>query len=92
VSLWQRLRQELPLSVTSVTPKDDKATRMMAQTPVIERGQVWIPKEAPWLDTFERELISFPNGRHDDQVDALWLFLFAAGCNFRGAVPKPLAA
>ena len=92
VSLWQRLRQKLPLMVTSITPKDDKATRMMAQTPVIERGQVWIPKEALWLDAFERELVSFPNGKHDDQVDSLWLFLFAAACNFRGAIPKPIAA
>jgi hypothetical protein len=31
---------------------------------------VLLPKDAPWLDDFVAELLSFP-GRHDDQVDAL---------------------
>jgi hypothetical protein len=26
---------------------------------------------APWLDEFKKELLSFPKGRHDDQIDAL---------------------
>jgi hypothetical protein len=30
---------------------------------------VFFPAEAPWLETLEHELLSFPNGRHDDQVD-----------------------
>jgi hypothetical protein len=29
-----------------------------------------LPKEAPWLDTYVHELISFPNTKHDDQVDS----------------------
>jgi predicted phage terminase large subunit-like protein len=87
IPLYQSLKAKLPLEVTCATPKDDKATRMMAETPAIERGRVWLPKEAPWLDAFERELVSFPNGRHDDQVDSLWLFLIAARHDFRGA-PK----
>ena len=29
-----------------------------------------LPKDAPWLDAFVSELLSFP-GRHDDQIDAL---------------------
>jgi phage terminase large subunit-like protein len=32
---------------------------------------VFLPKEAPWLADFEAEIFAFPNGRHDDQVDAL---------------------
>ena len=28
------------------------------------------PKEAPWLDTYLRELLSFPNAKNDDQVDS----------------------
>jgi hypothetical protein len=27
-------------------------------------------KEAPWLDTYLRELLSFPNSKNDDQVDS----------------------
>jgi len=29
-----------------------------------------LPREAPWLADFERELFDFPNGAHDDMVDA----------------------
>jgi phage terminase large subunit-like protein len=32
---------------------------------------VFFPAEAKWLDSFEHELLSFPNGRHDDMVDVL---------------------
>jgi hypothetical protein len=31
---------------------------------------VHVPKEAPWLDDYLRELTGFPNSRHDDQVDS----------------------
>jgi hypothetical protein len=30
-----------------------------------------LPNQAPWLAEFERELLAFPNGRYDDQLDAL---------------------
>jgi len=29
-----------------------------------------LPKEGGWVDDFKVEIISFPKGRHDDQVDA----------------------
>jgi hypothetical protein len=29
-----------------------------------------LPQEASWLSDFRSELLSFPNGKHDDQVDA----------------------
>jgi phage terminase large subunit-like protein len=29
------------------------------------------PQSAPWLGDFFAELLSFPNGKFDDQVDAL---------------------
>ena len=32
---------------------------------------MFLPREAPWLVAFENELFAFPNGRYDDQVDAL---------------------
>ena len=34
-----------------------------------------LPKSAPWLDEFRSELLQFPDGRHDDQVDSLSQFL-----------------
>ena len=55
----------------SVVPTQEKAVRFQTTTPMIEAGQVCLPKQAPWLDAFKRELLSFPSSTHDDQVDAL---------------------
>jgi predicted phage terminase large subunit-like protein len=55
--------------------KDDKETRMSHHQGRLEAGRLLLPTEAPWLADFERELLSFPAGRYDDQVDALLLFL-----------------
>ena len=49
--------------------------RMEAQTARIEAGQVFLPKGAPWLAVFLDELLAFPRGRHDDQVDSVSQFL-----------------
>ena len=49
--------------------------RMEAQTPRFEAGHVLLPKEAPWLATFLDELLAFPRGRHDAQVDSVSQFL-----------------
>ena len=69
-SLIQDLRSEGYRPIDH-KPKDDKVVRMVAQTAFIEKGKVFLPNCAPWLKDFERELAAFPNGRHDDQVDAL---------------------
>ena len=48
---------------------------MEAETARIEAGHVVLPRDAPWLDVFLTELLAFPNGRHDDQVDSVSQFL-----------------
>ena len=52
-------------------PEGDKITRFAAQSHRIEAGELILPEIAPWLENLERELLGFPNLRHDDQVDAL---------------------
>jgi predicted phage terminase large subunit-like protein len=74
-SLIQELRRESALNIAAIVPKDDKKTRMMAATSPIEGGRVFVPTEAPWLADFQREIVAFPNGKHDDQVDSLSQFL-----------------
>ena len=49
----------------------DKLTRMSAGCALIEAGGLVLPNDASWLAEFERELLAFPFGKHDDQVDAL---------------------
>ena len=54
-----------------VIPEGDKLTRVSIQLEKFANSQVFFPREAPWLVDFENELFAFPNGRYDDQVDAL---------------------
>ena len=74
-SLIQDLQQDGSIPITGIIPKDDKVTRMMIATPLIECGQVSIPEEASWLADLQHELVNFPNGKHDDQVDSVSQFL-----------------
>ena len=58
-----------------IKPEADKITRMSNQSAVIEARHVILPEEAPWLDDFKAEIMAFPNGRYDDQVDSVSQFL-----------------
>lgn len=49
----------------------DKETRAAGLQARYEAGQIYHPRWAPWLDAFETELVAFPRGVHDDQVDAV---------------------
>ena len=40
-------------------------------TPYFERGVVLFRAGLNWVDELEHELLSFPAGKYDDQVDAL---------------------
>jgi predicted phage terminase large subunit-like protein len=75
MGLIHLLKEQSSLSIVGRHPKDDKETRMSRHQGRFEAGRVRLPVEAPWLADFENELMTFPNGRYDDQVDALMLFL-----------------
>lgn len=53
------------------TPEMDKYSRVAGVSAMIEAGQLLLPREAPWLAEFVAELLAFPGGKFDDQVDAL---------------------
>lgn len=48
----------------------DKVARCEAKSARFEEGRVHLSAEAPRLGAYESELLAFPNGRYDDQVDA----------------------
>jgi predicted phage terminase large subunit-like protein len=75
MGLIQLLREQTRLPVIGQHPTDDKETRMGRHEGRFEAGRILLPAEAPWLADFENELLAFPSGRYDDQVDALLLFL-----------------
>lgn len=54
-----------------IDPEADKVVRMSTCSAKIEDGGVLLPKDAAWMEDFKVELLAFPNGKHDDQVDAL---------------------
>ena len=58
---------------------------MEQQTPKIEAGRVFLPKDAPWLHEFKVEVMAFPNGKHDDQIDSLSQFLVGLATGNGGA-------
>ena len=64
-----------PIRPIGIRPERDKIVRMEAQTGTIESGAVLIPESALWLDDFLDELLSFPYGHFDDQVDSISQFL-----------------
>ncbi len=70
VALGQAAASFCTAWVTRYSPDGDKIMRLHAQTATIENGFVWLPREAPWLAEYLRELTLFPAGRHDDQVDS----------------------
>ena len=71
-SLIQELRNQSGVSVIPFKVNADKVARLNTVTPLIEGGRVFLPKkDVGWLDEFMNEMQSFPNGAHDDQVDAL---------------------
>jgi predicted phage terminase large subunit-like protein len=53
--------------------RGDKAVRAQSIRGRMALEGLYVPAAAPWLADFRTELLSFPAGRHDDQVDALGL-------------------
>ena len=74
-ALIQTLKRETRLPIVGVSAKGSKISRLEACTGVFEAKKVFLPREAQWLLDLERELLSFPAGKHDDQVDSLVLAL-----------------
>jgi len=71
------LRERRPYCAhpVAIKPKVDKLTRASQHSATFEAGQVHFPANAPWLDDLMLELMQFPGGHHDDQVDSITQFL-----------------
>ncbi len=91
--LYQTLLNEGPRGVPrplARKPEADKKTRLAGVSAMIEAGQLLLPREAAWLAEFKQELLAFPSGRHDDQVDALSQLLIWVGLQQRWDDLQPL--
>lgn len=56
-----------------MTSVADKPTRCRAFQARAAMGKVYLPHNAPWVADFIGEMLTFPAGKHDDQVDAIGL-------------------
>ncbi len=65
------LRAGLPVVELKRARGDTKETRAYLAAGRYEAGMVYHPRSAPWLGDFEAELLHFPAGAHDDQVDCV---------------------
>lgn len=65
------LRGQVP-GLVPVEPDGSKTARAYAVTAMFEAGNVFLPApgSVPWLSDYVAELLQFPAGAHDDQVDA----------------------
>jgi predicted phage terminase large subunit-like protein len=68
----QMLSHEIP-RILPVNPGGGKIARAQAISPLVEAGNIYLPHPdfAPWVNDFIEECVQFPNGAHDDQVDAM---------------------
>jgi predicted phage terminase large subunit-like protein len=59
--------------IIPVDPSAGKVARAQAISPWVEAGNIYLPHpdSAPWVNDFIEECLQFPNGAHDDQVDAM---------------------
>jgi len=68
--LIQTLKRE-GIPILPIQRGSDKLTRAYDASPMIESGNVYLPRNAPWLSDFLAEAEAFPNGAHDDQLDPM---------------------
>jgi predicted phage terminase large subunit-like protein len=70
------------------TSSSDKPSRAQAIRGRAGMGMVYLPRNAPWAVDFVHELLRFPAGTHDDQVDAFSLIGRMLDEMVPGAQPK----
>jgi predicted phage terminase large subunit-like protein len=70
LSMVQIARRE-GLPVKELRADRDKVSRALPLAARMESGKVWFNEQSLWYADLQRELLTFPVGEHDDQVDAL---------------------
>jgi predicted phage terminase large subunit-like protein len=64
--LWRR-----GVPARAVNVDKDKIARAQLTATRLAGGLMYFRKGAPWLSELEEEMVTFPNGRHDDYVDMI---------------------
>jgi predicted phage terminase large subunit-like protein len=76
ISIVQQLREKttpkglVVNAMQDAPPTESKLSRLKAVSPMVESGRVHLLDGAHWIESFMQEIMTFPNAKHDDQVDA----------------------
>ncbi|HOK14215.1 MAG TPA: phage terminase large subunit, partial [Candidatus Kapabacteria bacterium] len=81
-----RQASSLGIPVKEIKPYSDKFTRAIPIAAMLEAGKIYFPDYSEWLSEFEQELSQFPDGKHDDQVDAFAYITEIYKENFDGQI------
>lgn len=69
--LIQTLRRE-GIPIVPIQRNKDKISRAHDSAPFIESGNVLLPIDSPWVSDFIDEVVAFPGGSNDDQLDPMF--------------------
>jgi len=85
----KRMRErKVFLNLAQYASAADKPTRAQAIRARMENGMLYFPSGAPFMDDLMHEILRFPMGSFDDQVDVLSLFGRMISGMSGGVVPK----
>lgn len=70
LSMFDEVQRE-GVVVRWLNPDKNKIARAETGAAMAEAGRIYLPKGADWLSDFFDEVLMFPVGKHDDQVDVL---------------------
>lgn len=88
--LERRMRERRTYVAREQFPtRGDKAVRAQSIRGRMALEGLYVPKGATWYPDFRSELLSFPAGKHDDQVDAIGLVGQLLDKMIKGSAPKP---
>ena len=67
----QIARRQTNIPIVELKADRDKLSRALPLSAKMESGMVFFPNDSLWYSELEKELLQFPAGEHDDQVDSL---------------------
>lgn len=79
-TLWPVMKEAMARDKVMISrdenlkPVTDKLLRARPLQAKMQLGQILLPQGQPWVNRAQHEMLRFPNGQHDDIVDAMaWI-------------------
>ncbi len=77
-ALMEVLKAKVP-GIIPFEPCGSKTARLHAVSPQWESGNIYLPRDAPWVEEFIHEITNFPATKFSDQVDPMTQALIYIG-------------